>query len=112
MVRYDENIIQQHAAALYRQAERIARGMAARGALYGLAAGAVIGYVLRDQAAHELLALAAVALAALGAYQGWQIGTARGFTLRLEAQTALCQAAIERNTRADQAAASGAKAAA
>jgi hypothetical protein len=65
------------------------------------------GYAL--VAAIDLLATPAPGLwiggigAILGGAMGYAIGTEKAFTLRLQAQVALCQVQIEANTRAQAA---------
>jgi hypothetical protein len=49
--------------------------------------------------APDINGAAVVAVAAIGAILGYAVGSERAFSLRLAAQTALCQAQIERNTR-------------
>jgi hypothetical protein len=86
---YDATIINEFAARLYRQADALANTYAFIGALIGF----LIAYVIVRQA------LPALMVAAILGAMGFVIGRAAGFKLRLQAQTALCQAQIEANTR-------------
>jgi hypothetical protein len=97
-VAYDESVIHEFAVRLYNRAARIVVTCAVLGLLIGIgvafpiASTPAIHGSSNGNAVYVLLAL-------LGAVGGWAIGTDRAFALRLLAQTALCQAQIERNTR-------------
>lgn len=84
--RYDATVIQQYADGLYAQAKRTVIVHALLGALIGLAAAFVTPV---------LGLLGALLVGAIG----YVIGQNKAFSLRLQAQTALCQVQIERNTR-------------
>ena len=103
MVKYDETVIQSYADSLYGRAKWIVVQYALVGALLAGAVGALLaGIALGDRQTHfdGTSALIAGFLAGLvGTALGATSGVARGASLRLEAQTALCQAQIERNTR-------------
>lgn len=87
---FDPTIIEEFARRLLAQA---------RGTVAILTvAGALIGAAFGWQA--ELGAPSWIIGAAVGGLIGFALGRQRAFRLRLDAQTALCQVAIERNTRA------------
>lgn len=88
MVQYDPKIIQQAADGLYAQARSIT--------LTALVAGAAIGALGGYAIGKEFGALVA---GVVGAFAGVAIARQRAFVLQLQAQTALCQMEIERNTR-------------
>jgi len=93
---YDPNFIQRCADRLY------ARAILA--AATSTVLGGIIGFLLAPMLLQNLpVALATRCpdwlVAALVAAVGLAQGLERGFTLRLQAQTALCQVEIERNTR-------------
>lgn len=86
---YDPKIIQEAADRLYDQARSVIVSSVLVGALIGAGGGyAVI---------HEFVA-AALGAVGLGLV-GFLIGRGQAFSLRLQAQTALCQVRIEENTR-------------
>ncbi|MCU0623023.1 MAG: hypothetical protein MUF53_04060 [Gemmatimonadaceae bacterium] len=87
MVRYDPQVIQTFADALYRRAAFITYLFAGIGAVIGLAAGSMKGGFM------TFLAAAILGIA------GYVIGLSRSLSLKLLAQTALCQVEIEKNTR-------------
>ncbi len=86
--RYDEKIIQEFADGLYQQADSVAGMYALVGAVIGGGPGFFV---------HGIIGLLA-GVVLLGGL-GYVLGRDRGFALKLQAQTALCQAQIERNTR-------------
>lgn len=93
MVEYDAGVIEKFAAKLYRQADSIV-------AIYTLlfaVCGAIGGMAIRGRPGSIVPVIGGVLV--IGAI-GYLVGQARAFQLRLLAQTALCQAEIERNTRA------------
>lgn len=96
MVQYDPSIIQAMADKLYAQA----RFIEIVWALVGLALlggiGAAGGAAIDDSMTMVAGGIGAV----LGAIGGFNHGRAKAFTLRLTAQTALCQVQIEKNTSA------------
>ncbi|NTX02769.1 hypothetical protein HUA74_07285 [Myxococcus sp. CA051A] len=92
-VRYDPEIIRAHAQALYDQA----RGMVFAWGLAGFVGGGVAGAVL--DAAMKSGPIGAVVLGFIGMALGVRSARSRAFVLQLQAQTALCQVAIEANTR-------------
>jgi sulfite exporter TauE/SafE len=94
-VSYDERVINQFAARLYQRAAAIV-------AMYVIIGG-ILGAIVGAYAARGMLAdtagVAMVVIGALGAVFGYVAAADRAFALRLQAQTALCQLQIERNTR-------------
>ncbi|MBZ4418885.1 hypothetical protein [Myxococcus sp. RHSTA-1-4] len=93
-VRYDANIIREHAAALYSRAARIVFMTGFIGCVFGAIAGGALGASSGGSRGVFML------LGALfGTLVGVTIGRGRAFVLQLQAQTALCQVAIEANTR-------------
>lgn len=100
MPAYNPAIIEKYAANLYARGSNIIW----RWGCLGMAAGAYIAHLIVDswlpihpQSIWGLAILAAGVV--VGLFVGRSIGTDRAFSLFLQAQTALCQVAIERNTR-------------
>jgi hypothetical protein len=93
MTSYDENIIQTAADALYRHAASIVLTSTILGVILGLILGAFVAN------ATSLGGFAFLGGAVLGGYIGWSRAQSAAFLLRLQAQTALCQVQIEKNTR-------------
>lgn len=100
MTSYDPAFIQRFADRLYARAVTTA--------ISSTVLGLLIGFLLAPMLLQNLPPalstrcpdwLVAVLLGVIGLMQGLE----RGFVLRLQAQTALCQMEIERNTRADAA---------
>jgi uncharacterized membrane protein YeaQ/YmgE (transglycosylase-associated protein family) len=91
MVAYDRALIQQFAEKLYAQA----RTVLITWALLGL----VIAFIAAASLGQKMGIGEAVILGGIGALVGYVAARSRAFTLRLQAQTALCQAQIEENTR-------------
>ena len=100
---YDPSIIKQHAAELYKDAEKLVFVAAVNGAVLGLVAGGGLGFGLGSATgSHDSLIFALVAApmaGALGAWMGFSSARRRAFLLRLEAQRALVLVQIEENTR-------------
>jgi hypothetical protein len=100
VITYDSGIIEKYAARLYRQA-RVAI------VLYALMMGVVgvfgsasaFGGGLSAFRSGSPKLVVPIAGGVLGILLGTAIGIARAFTLRLQAQVALCQVQIEKNTR-------------
>lgn len=88
MVTYDEKVIQDFADSLYSRAEAIVAGYAIVGLLIGLVGGSILG-------GGSMLILGA----AIAGGIGYAIGVQKAFLLKLQAQLALCQVQIERNSR-------------
>ncbi len=89
---YDPSVIQTFADALYAQARTIIFTMTFLGAVIG----AAIGYFAGDYNTKTMFAIVGAVICGL---IGLAIGRARAFALKLQAQTALCQMHIEKNTR-------------
>ncbi len=106
MVEYDPDVIHEHAQRLYDRALSIMVTYAVGYGLVGAIAGAVFGVVADNGLGPVTGVMGAGLLGLLGA----AIGRARGFELRLQAQTALCQVQIELNGRAPVASQYGASA--
>jgi len=94
-IAYDAEIIQGFAARLYRQAASII----ITSTFLGLLVGAVVagGGVIAVQA-RESMGMATIIGAIVGALWGYSRGSERAFKLKLDAQVALCQVQIEKNT--------------
>lgn len=100
-VQYDPGVIVAEAGRLYSEAAKIVGIMIVRGVLAGILLGLVLGGLL-GAAIRDLPAAllgGAVVCAAIGGIIGAQMGHARAFFLRLEAQRLLVLAQIEMNTR-------------
>lgn len=89
---YDQSVIQIFADALYTQARTIIGIMT----FLGAAIGAAIGYFVGDDNTKTMFAIVGAVICGL---IGLAVGRARAFALKLQAQTALCQMHIEKNTR-------------
>jgi hypothetical protein len=104
-VHYDESVIVREAELLYKQARGLAQRTAFAYGLVGAIFGAfamVVATVGNDssvQMGGETVIIAAVIFGVIAGLAGWSSGQTKGRKLRLEAQSALCQVAIERNTR-------------
>jgi len=94
MASFDPSVIQEFAEALYRRAGTIAFFYAFLVAILGGGLGFVAG-----QATSLGAGPGALAMLVLGALLGAALGREKAFALRLQAQTALCQVQIEKNTR-------------
>lgn len=102
MPAYDPSIIEKYAAHLYERGENIIWKWGCIGMLLGaLCAGFVARTVLPTQNSIWGIAMLAAGVV-IGLFVGRSIGTDRAFHLFLQAQTALCQVQIERNTRSTQ----------
>lgn len=97
---YDAKVIEHFAAGLYQHAAKAIREATALGCFLGAVPGLPLGVAEMARANDSLggLVLAATCIA-VGGYFGRQRGRARAFMLRLQAQEAMCQVQIERNTR-------------
>ena len=99
---YDSSIIELAAARLYSKADAVVMGSIATGIVVGAAFGAIpltslgASWPIPSTFGFATLILGAI----LGAVIGYTIGDARAFGYRLQAQGALCQLQIERNTSA------------
>ncbi len=94
-ISYDAAVIQEFAQRLYSQAASIVITSAF---LWGII-GAAIGGAAASRS-QESMGTAVLIGAAIGGLAGFSRGRERAFKLKLEAQVALCQAQIEKNTRA------------
>ncbi len=92
-VEYDPKIIREFATRLYAQA----RAQFAMWTVLGVLAGLIAGGAWLEADPERFYG--GVLLFLLLGGVGYAIGSARAFTLKLEAQTALCQIQIEENTR-------------
>lgn len=95
-ITYDRSVIQEFADKLYARA----RAIVVVFTLVGFFVGLVAGGALSNSALRVLGPAGVVVVAVVGALIGLVIGQSRAFMLKLQAQTALCQAQIEENTRA------------
>lgn len=103
-VSYDAAVIQESAQRLYSQAASIIF----TSTFWGVVIGALLGLGLGGTAAaqaHGAIGMAALIGAVIGAVIGGLVGYSRGkeraFKIKLEAQVALCQVRIEKNTHAE-----------
>jgi uncharacterized membrane protein len=94
-VEYDASIIQESAKRLYSRAASIILSSTVFGLLVGAFAGA-LGAVLLERRSAITMVLAICGL--IGGLLGYQRGRERAFELKLQAQVALCQVQIEKNT--------------
>jgi hypothetical protein len=88
MAEYDAKVIYEFATRLYNRAGTIIAVYALAGGLLGL----FFGSVMRGGG------MAFLGMIILGGI-GYYLGSEKAFQLKLQAQTALCQAKIEENTR-------------
>lgn len=94
---YDPNIIHKHAADLYSRADNLTFMWSVF--VGGLFLGASVLYLFPRFPPGDTTRMWSIFFGIVGLVIGHNIGSARAFRLRLEAQVALCQAAIEFNTR-------------
>jgi hypothetical protein len=92
-VTYDPEVIQEFADSLYSRA----RSIITSHTLLGLFVGAVLGLIIGIVSGTQNVAIIAIA-AGLTAIFGFSLGREKAFKLKLEAQIALCQVQIEKNT--------------
>lgn len=97
MQAYDPGVIQAYADDLYAQAERAQIWYAFGGGTVGLIVGFGTGIGAEMPTGGFLLM--GLLLAAVGAGVGFAAGRGQGARMRLQAQTALCQVAIEQAIR-------------
>lgn len=88
MITYDSKIINEFAVRLYDKASAVVRNYTILGMLIGCAAGFAAAK-----------GIGAVIGIFIGAAVGYMIGKDKAFIYKLQAQTALCQAQIEANTK-------------
>jgi hypothetical protein len=92
---YDSKIIIEFAARLYARANAIAAAYGVVGAVLGAVVGAIAARFLLDTSP----AVGALVGGAVCCAIGVRVGQDKAFQLKLQAQIALCQVQIERNTR-------------
>ncbi len=100
MVSYDRAVIQELAERLYARAQRII----VVSVIIGILIGAPVGPILIKGALSGSSITAGGGLlgilgAGIGGYIGYIVGQGKAFKYKLEAQIALCQVQIERNTQ-------------
>jgi hypothetical protein len=95
MVPYDPRVIQKFADRLYRQANSIIAVSTLIGAIVGGVGGYLAGQGSRNSSGPTFAGVGAILIGLIGLY----IGVQMAFFLKLRAQMALCQMAIEANTR-------------
>ena len=96
MAAYDPDILQKFADDLYASAGRLQFKYGFYGFLILLAVLLPLALMFHADTAGLLMA---ATLSALGIVGGIEVGRARAFTLKLEAQRTLCQLEIEKNLR-------------
>jgi hypothetical protein len=101
-VDYDPQVIERFATSLYRKSISSQRGSVAVGVLLGACFGGIpltsLGAAWPIPHTFGFATLLAGAIA--GGIIGYVIGDARSFGYKLQAQAALCQVEIQRNTQA------------
>jgi hypothetical protein len=93
MTAYDPQVIHDHADRLYLEATRAPVLYAFAGGIVALTAGLGLGLGLESWAAGIIMG---VVLGAMAGFVGWVSGRSVGARMKLAAQTALCQVAIEK----------------
>lgn len=93
IVQYDPNIIRGYAETLYRRASRIVIMAGVSGFVLSAGFGALFMSAVKDNATGVLM------FGLFGMLIGVTVGRGRALVLQLQAQSALCQVAIEANTR-------------
>ena len=94
---YDNSVLVEFATRLYSQARTVIVSYTIGGLVLGVIIGGGAGLAVNR--ADQALIFAVVLGLVFGAI-GYSRGREKAFTLKLQAQTALCQAQIELNTRA------------
>lgn len=97
MVSYDASVIESFAEALYAQAKSVV----IRYSVTFAAVGFVAGFVPMAISSRDMNAAPVVGglVACVGLLIGISYGRTKAFALRLQAQQALCQVQVEKNTR-------------
>ncbi len=101
MIEYDAQVIQKFAADLYRRASTIILKWSLIGLLVGIFIGGIFISHIAAQFGIYMRSgdmLGVIAGGAIGLLIGYNIGSNKAFWLKLQAQTALCQVQIEKNT--------------
>jgi len=104
MADYDEKVIRKFADRLYAKAARVVFVYTLFGAIVGLVMGWILGVsepvaMMLWGTGYDPQKLAMLAGTVLFGLAGLALGLRRSFFLKLQAQLALCQMRIERNTR-------------
>lgn len=101
MISYDPKVINDFADALYNKADRIVRGMMLRYGFIGFVVGLIVGLYIGNKLSPGIVLplVSATAFTIISSYIGKKAGEEKAFTIRLEAQVALCQVEIEKNSR-------------
>ncbi len=99
---YDSQVIDAFAHSLYRRAAAASKVSLVVGAILGGAFGGIplTGASAHWPVPHALGYFTLLGAAVAGGYLGHVIGEARAFGYKLQAQSALCQVEIQRNTAA------------
>lgn len=97
-VDYDPIVLQKFANKLYARANGIIFAYTLLGIVFGLLVGAYLGTALGFRQSGQPL-IAAIVGAVVSGLIGLLLGQSRAFVLKVQAQTALCQVAIEENCR-------------
>lgn len=92
LVTYDPAVIQEFASRLYRRASSTVAAYTFLGLIIGAVAGGALSAGGESRGMITLIGLF------VGAGIGFALGQERAFKLKLEAQVALCQVQIEKNT--------------
>jgi hypothetical protein len=95
LVAYDPAVIQEFASRLYRRAGSIIVSYTFLGIVLGVIAGGVLNARNAGSDSSGMIVLISFCI---GAGFGFAFGQERAFKLKLEAQVALCQVQIEKNT--------------
>jgi hypothetical protein len=100
---YDPEVLQKFAQGLYSRARTVVIVYVLIGMIVGLPIGVPVGAVFATAfgSQHDLIStlIGAAAGAGVVGILGGMVGQSRAFILKIQAQTALCQMAIEENTR-------------
>ena len=100
MVKFEPDVIEAYAEHLYAMAARVVLSQTLLAGLLGVVIGGGGGLAIEGQSGPGIITFAfGASLAVLGGVMGYAAGQQKAAQLRLAAQTALCQVAIERNTR-------------
>ena len=91
---YNSEIIEQHARGLYSEADWVVYKYSFIGIVVGGVAGAIVGRFEGGS-----MGVFGLVGAVIGYLIWYSMGSSRAFQYRLQAQMALCQVKIERNTR-------------